>query len=233
MLESIKESDRYSYEGRKKVAVLGMIVTIGGALACYAFGIDIGGSASGWAIVFLLLGLSIVFWAIFAEFKGNIDMNPHCAITPRRVCPACMTRGQMERYNLKTGTSTERQYRVIYTNVKTTTHWACMAHCRSCGYKGSTNVYGMPLRAGAGAAGASNGADSENDPLAKARAIIEAAKKKRLPVVIGNIVYAKVALDDATDTTTDYGSEIVAEAELMDDCDNDDDDDDDPLRMIV
>eukprot|EP00545_Synedropsis_sp_CCMP1620_P007782 CAMPEP_0119012866 /NCGR_PEP_ID=MMETSP1176-20130426/7668_1 /TAXON_ID=265551 /ORGANISM="Synedropsis recta cf, Strain CCMP1620" /LENGTH=223 /DNA_ID=CAMNT_0006965901 /DNA_START=222 /DNA_END=893 /DNA_ORIENTATION=- len=223
------------------MAAFGTIITIGAAGLNFAF--YTGGFIYGWALVFLLLGIMLVLMSIFAEFKGNIELYPYdnnsAAITNRRVCPACTTQGQMERYNFKTGTTTERSYRVIYTRVKTTTHWAPMIHCRSCGYKGNTDIYGAPVRAGNGA-GAGRGANNnnngggENDPLAKARAILEAAKKKRLPVVVGKIVYAKVALDDdSTDipTTTECESATILTAHGVS-C-TVDDDDDDPLRMIV
>lgn len=42
----------------------------------------------------------------------------------------------MECYGEKVGTETQRQYRVFYTRVRTTTTWARKVHCRACGYKG-------------------------------------------------------------------------------------------------
>ena len=87
----------------------------------------------------------------------------------------------MEWYNEKVGQNTERQYRVVYTIRKTTTHWRRMVHCLGCGLKAVRGADGnIDMQQAA-----------SNDPVAKARAHLEAYNARN-----GRKTYEKVDSED-------------------------------------
>ena len=182
MLPSIKESDRYTSEDRTLMAIGGFALTI------FAIALNVGVYLSGYIvpyfIVFLFVGPVLMGMSCCAEFKGNIKIVD---VSPSRVCPQCGTQGRMEAYDEKVGQHTERQYRVIYTNVKTTIQWAQLVHCRSCGYKGNrASTSGAQRRVGAASA-----VVVPDDPLAKAQAILAASKKRD-----GKVSYSRIDTED-------------------------------------
>ena len=178
MVESIKETDRYTNDERLQLTVGGAAVTVMTAGLNYALYTT--GYYSLYLICLLLAGPSIMIMSCVSEFKGNIKMQ-HCPRQSQSVCPSCQEQGTMEWYNEKVGQNTERQYRVVYTIRKTTTHWRRMVHCLGCGLKAVRGEDGnIDMQQAA-----------SDDPVAKARAHLETYNARR-----GRKTYEKVNSKD-------------------------------------
>jgi len=166
MVESIKETDRYTNDERLQLTVAGAAVTVMTAGLNYAL-YTTGYYSVSLILCTLLAGPIIMIMSCVVEFKGNIKMQ-HCPRQSQSVCPSCQEQGTMEWYNEKVGQDTERQYRVLYTIRKTTTHWRRMVHCLGCGLKA--------VRGGDGNTDMQHAAF--DDSVAKLRAYLEASKAR-------------------------------------------------------
>eukprot|EP00956_Cyclotella_meneghiniana_P026098 scaffold55666_cov43-Cyclotella_meneghiniana.AAC.1 len=102
---SIRESDRYTTDDRVAMGMMGVCATIFGVV------------------------LNYVAYLTGAKYHGKI----HVIRTLPRGCPECSEGGPVEIYKEQTDTRTEREYRVIYTRVKTTETWITKIHCMACG----------------------------------------------------------------------------------------------------
>lgn len=189
MLPSIKESDRYTDDERMCLAVSGFVITIFAAALNVA--IYLSGYITSFGLMLIFLGPVMMGMSCCATYKGNIRLVD-VAGTLNMACPECGTQGMMEGYDKKLGQKTERKYRVIYTERKTTVYWAKMIFCRSCGHKDDRGGHGT-LQQG-----------NDLDPLSKAKAILAASKAKPHGNIVatGKVVYEKLPLEEGGVSST-------------------------------
>lgn len=213
LLPSVKETDRLTDADRCLRVAVSVFVTI--FAAAMNFALYVSGYYSPYLIIIMFMGPFLSFTAC-KEYKGKIKMKPRDA---NMFCPSCGERGAMERYDENVGSETNREYRVVYVKRTTTVYWASMIHCRSCGYKSNQNREGAPAAGAVGGGRVARGrANLENDPVAKARAILAASKAKQgnnTSLAQGRIVYAKVETDEtANDSDMPLATAVESTLEL-------------------